>query len=234
MARKREAGFFERLTYIIKGTEASVVELLATVGPWLAPLTPASMTYQHVVHTLGFSEVWGWTTAISVEILGLASGHTMAKFYLHNKRYRAQKDRLPVMPIIITFVFYLAVITTINLSLDWTQTIWAERIAKLGLILLSVPAIVIVSIRAQHATVLLEKEARHIEKKEKTVAPSRERETSNGHYSLDDLRAFIRENNLEPGDVGRGGVYSPKTVAKLLGTEPGTIRTGIHRLKNGG
>lgn len=237
MAKRRRAGVFEQITYIIKGAEASFVELLVTVGPWLAPLTPASMTYFHVVDTLGFAAVWGWTTAISVEILGLASGHTLAKFHLHNKKYRAKSDKVPVWPIVVTFGFYLAVVITINMAMDWGNSTWAERIAKLGLILLSVPAIIIVSIRAQHAKVLMEKdpfyraEEPEQPKQEKVVANT----NGNGrHNTMDSLRVWLDQNDLTAHDIGVDGAYTPGQVAEAISADPVTVRTGLHRLRKGG
>lgn len=237
MAKRRQVGFFERITYIIKGTESSIVELLVTIGPWLAPLTPASMTYAHVVGTLGFAQVWGWTTAISVEILGLASGHTWAKFHIHNKRYRAKADKLPVWPIVFTFGFYLAVVITINMAMDWASTTWATRIAKLGLIMLSVPAIVIVSIRAQHAKVLMEKEPLFVSENEPEVRQLElvQLPSHNGHpNTMELLKDYLESHDLSPHEVGQDGFISPSEIAELLGANPTTIRTGLYRLRNNG
>lgn len=239
MAKRRRVGFFEKVTYTIKGAEASIVEFFVTVGPWLAPLTPASMTFDHVVNTLGFMEIWGWTTAISVEILGLASGHTWAKFSMHNKKFSAKKDQLPVWPIVLTFGFYLLVVTTVNLAIDWTLTDWPTRVARLCLILLTVPAIVIVSIRAQHAKILMEKDPLFVEPEPVRVATPKDFEPkkSNGKYTggMEELREWLQENGLTAHDIGPDGKYTPAQVAEFINAKPVTTRTGLSRLrKNGG
>jgi hypothetical protein len=234
--RRKSRGFFESITFIIKGTEASIVELLVTIGPWLTPLTPASMTYKHVVGTLGFHQVWGWTTAIAVEILGLASGHTLAKYYRHNKMNRAQKDKLPVWPIIVTFMFYLAVVITINLALEWDAATWPERVSLFGLILLSVPAIVIVSTRAQHAQILFEKDRRYTEDVDEQPQPvvvrPRPVVISNNGGGKQEVEQYLIENEISPHQVGRGGVITPGELAEILSINPSTVRTACHRLRN--
>lgn len=236
MAKRRKVGFFEKVTYTIKGAEASIVELLVTVGPWLAPLTPASMTFDHVVNTLGFDQIWGWTTALSVEILGLASGHTWAKFSMHNKKYTAKKDKLPVWPIVLTFGFYLIVVGTVNLAIDWTMTDWPMRVARLCLILLTVPAIVIVSIRAQHAKILMEKDPLFVEETVEVAPPQPKAppKKTNGYSDagINEVRKWLHENQMTAHDVGRDGLIAPKDLAEEINANPVTVRTSLSRLRS--
>lgn len=234
MSRRRLPSQFEKLIFLIKGTEASIVELLVTVGPWLAPLTPAYMTWNHVVNNLGFLPLFGWTTAAAVEILGLASGHTIAKFYMHNRSERARGRRLPLWPILFTFVFYLVVVMTINLAMDWSTTTVSTKMAKVGLILLSVPAIVIVSVRAQHARLLMEKENPWWDDSEApNIVVVDEATSGNGHNpdAMPVLRAYLAEHGLTPEEVSRGGQVTPSELAIALNLNPTTVRTGLYRLR---
>lgn len=150
-------GFFEQLTLAIKAGEGSFVEFVVAFGPYVAPLIPAGLTYDHVVNTLGMSAFFGWSAAIAVEVLGLASGHTIASFWMHNKQNTAKRDKLPIWPITFTYVFYLSILISINVILDWGIKPAQIIIAEIALCLLTTPAIVIVAIRAQHREILLRK-----------------------------------------------------------------------------
>jgi len=237
MAHKtRKMNVFEKITYAIKGAESAWVELLTTIGPWLAPMTPAYMTYRHVTTTLGFDVIWGICTAASVEILGLASGQTIAKFYMYNKQERAKGRRLPILPVLFTFGFYLAVVITINMALDWGTDSPAMKLAKLGLILLSVPAIIIVAVRAQHTRLLMEKEGYEWVEDDDPIPttepiPAQLPEVLSPR-ATEMVRNYLEEKNLSAFQVRRGEDTTPISIATTLNLNPTSVRTALMRIRN--
>jgi hypothetical protein len=235
MTKRKKMGPFERLIYGWKGLEALIVEALATVGPWLAPLTPAYLTFKHTMLILQFPPFFAWATAIAVEITGLASGHTMAKFYMHNKGERAKKNKLPILPIAIVFVFYLLTLGILNLSPDWYETSIQHKVFRTALILLSVPAITIVSVRAQHAKVLMDKEGSWVSQDLPQPAPApapvqRDNGQPNSQEVQTTVAKWLEKEGATPVDVGRGGI-SPKYISDTLNLNYDSVRSAIFRLQ---
>lgn len=237
----RRENVFDKITFATKGLEHSFVEMVSTWGPWASALTPASMTFQHVVNSLGFDPFFGWTTALTVEIVGLASGHTIVRFYMHNKKMRAKKDRIPIWPIAFVFVFYLVVIMTINVALDWGNQTTAQIIARICLVLLTVPSIVIVSLRAQHYNILMgtdelmKQMSFSITDDGDVTTTTSSHETSQPQESQvqEEVRRYLLENNLSASQFGRGKDYSPAQLAEVLGANQSSVRSALYRLNNG-
>lgn len=235
MKKIRKMNIFEKMVYAIKGAESAVVELLVTVGPWLAPATPAFMTYRHVTTNLGFSPIWGLTTAIAVEILGFASVHTIAKFYQYNKQERSKGKKIPLVPILFTFIFYLAIVMVINLALDWEITTTPEKMAIVSLILLSVPAMTVVATRATHTKLLMEKEGYEYEETTETVQTTEDTPTpSNGTHPPETtkmVRVWLDSRGLKAHEVGSGREIQPNDIAKDLMINPTSVRTALFRIR---
>lgn len=146
--------FFQSLTLAILAGEGSVIEFAVALGLWAVYLTPAHMTWKHLVDTMNFHVLFAYSTAISVEVLGIASGHTLARLYQHNKDNRAKRDKVSLWPLFLTYGLYLGIITSINVVLDFNTLDTPTLVARIGLILLTTPAIVIVAVRSQHREIL--------------------------------------------------------------------------------
>lgn len=145
---------FKNLTAMFMAIEETLVEFLVAVGPWVAPLTPAYMTYKHVTDVLNFDVTFAISTAFSVEILGLASGHTLARLYQHNKGQRAKMNKISTTPVWATFSAYIFVLLILNVGLDIGDKTSKELLASTGLVLLTIPAVVIVSARSQFREII--------------------------------------------------------------------------------
>lgn len=170
--------YFDKINDWIRGVEASIVNLLSAVGPWASPIIPAYMTFEHVGDSLGFPTEIAWISALVVEILGLSTVSTSLSFWSHNKREGALKNKAPVQLVIGTFAFYLLVVLSINVFLDVGKIVsngiqgdfyeWTKIGVRALLTLLSVPAALIMAVRAQHQDLLRhirdDKEARRIER----------------------------------------------------------------------
>jgi len=156
--------FFDNINSIIRGGEASFVNLLSAIGPWAAPISPAYMTYKHSIEILDFPVWVGLTVAAVVEILGLSTINTALNFWTHNKRERAEKNKAPVWIAIFAFGFYLLVILSSNVVLDASLLIvsvsdvdeWSKILVKGLFTLLSIPAALIIAVRTQYQDLLSE------------------------------------------------------------------------------
>jgi hypothetical protein len=141
------------LTKLFNSAEDALINAVSAIVPWLVPIVPAYLTYAHASNPqeLNFPAWVALSTGIVVEALGLASMRTIFLFDEHNRKYKEEKKKAPVWTAILTYAFYLIVILTVNVVLDWQNGVNAYHVAAVALLsLLSVPAGVLISIRAQH------------------------------------------------------------------------------------
>ena len=175
---------FEFISEVINSAERSFLDLLSALVPYAVPIIPAFLTFDHVHKMMGF-DVWvAWTAAFVTEVLGITSVSTAIRFYRHNAIYAAQataaqpaekskgkksnattttknklKNKAPFGLAIFTYVFYLAIVLSVNvLLLIESQSKTAAVIWAIGLFsLLSVPSGILISIRSQFGEMLEEK-----------------------------------------------------------------------------
>lgn len=168
---------FDRLNDWIRNTESSIVNFLSVFAPWLAPLVPAYMTYQHSVDVLEFPQYIALPAAILVEILGFSAVSTFLAFWFHNRKNRADVKRAPIEVVVFAFMFYLALIIFSNVLLDtFPSERWAEITVRALFTLQTIPAALIVAVRTQHRDLLSEIKTERLERQQKVSESSRKDE----------------------------------------------------------
>lgn len=167
--------FFDKLNEWINNTEGSLVNFLTAFAPWLAPLIPAYMTYNHMIEFLKFHAWLAFVLALVVEILGFGTVSTGLDFWFYNRRNKAQSKQAPLTLIVISFMFYLSLIVTSNVIIDWakefgnaTQQSWSIIIVRFLLTLQTLPAALIVATRTGHRDLLREIKQEKLEKEQAT------------------------------------------------------------------
>lgn len=159
---------FDRINSWIRGIESSVVNLVSAIAPWLAPIAPAYMTYDHAVNSLHFPVWVAVPVAVVVEILGFSAVSTLLSFWFFNRRNRANAKKAPTGWVILAFGFYLALILSSNVLLDWFDNAqWALVAVRALFTLQTIPAAVIVIARVGHKDLLAEIAAEREESKRK-------------------------------------------------------------------
>ncbi len=153
---------FEFISSVINGAEKSFLDLLSALVPYFVPVIPAYLTFYHTRDQMDFPVQVAWTSAFVVEVLGMTSISTAIRFYRNNQRYTTEQNKAPFKLAIFTYVFYLAVVLTVNVLLEVEA---AKRqpviIAAIALFsLLSVPSGVLISIRSQYSEMLEDREQR--------------------------------------------------------------------------
>jgi hypothetical protein len=161
----------------IKRLEASAIDTIAAVTPWLAPLIPAYLVYSNMTQRLGYPPFFGLVGAAAVEFLGLSAVHTAVTFWQWNDSHKSEKS--PFWFALGAGLFYVVIVLTVNAALDIWRDDDSVKILAHGLLsLLSVDAAVIIAIRAQHARRLNERdEARQERKAARQAAKSDTNET---------------------------------------------------------
>jgi vacuolar-type H+-ATPase subunit I/STV1 len=91
------------------------------------------------------------TMGIVAEGLGLASLVTSFIFWSHNRRYKDEKAQMPLWVPILTYLFYLIIILTVNVVMDWQAGQDGWRILVVALFsLLSLPAGLLLAVQTIH------------------------------------------------------------------------------------
>ena len=178
MKGNKLSNVFETISETINGAEKSFLDLLSALVPQAVPVIPAYLTVYHTQNEMGFPAWVAFTAGFVTEVLGIASVATAIKFYRHNLKYKDNKNHAPFRLAIGTYVFYLVIILTVNVLLEFVAgTRSTAVIIAIGLFsLLSLPSAVLISIRAQHAEILGEVEERKEERKAgkvQTLQPAR-------------------------------------------------------------
>ena len=202
----QKTNFFDRLNDAIRNIESSVVNFISAIAPWLAPLAPAYMTYNHAVDALNFPTWIAMPIAIMVEILGFSTVSTGLAFWFYNRRNTAKAKRAPMGIVVLAFVSYLVLIITANVVLDATGGSEGALIAVRAMLTLqTIPAALIVAVRTQHRDLIdevaKEKALGKSESSRKVSEPSAERNQLNWRQARKNLKpediAWLRDAKTE-------------------------------------
>lgn len=165
---------FDKWNEWVNDTEGSIVNFLTAFAPWLAPLAPSFMTFQHMNDFLHFPTWVAFAVAILVEILGFGTVSTFLDFWFYNRREKSGAKKAPLEIVIFSFGFYLLLILVSNVAIDITQSYlsveWQKGaiiLVRLLLTLQTIPGAMIVAARTGHKDLLREMK---LEKQEKDMA----------------------------------------------------------------
>lgn len=213
--------FFDKLNDWIRDTENSIVNFLSAFAPWLAPLIPAYMTYQHAVEKLRFHPFFAFSGAAVVEVLGFSAVSTFLSFWFHNRRNPAESKKAPVFVVVIAFSFYLALIVFSNVLLDaYPNERWAEITVRALFTLQTIPAALLVSVRTQHRELLSEMARERSERKQKGSETSRKEEDQ----ASETFRNFPKDwRQLEP-------MLSHEQTVEIAKLTPDKVRTWAQKI----
>jgi hypothetical protein len=225
-----EENLFDKLNSWVNDTEGSLVNFLTAFAPWLAPLIPAYMTYNHMIEFLHF-DVWlAWVLALVVEILGFGTVSTGLDFWFYNRRTGAKAKKAPLTLIVVSFGFYLALIVMSNVIIDWAiqfgttvQQSWSIIIVRFLLTLQTLPAALIVATRTGHRDLLREIKQEKMEKGQTKVSESFGKVSESNQNSPKDWRNL--RPTLSSEDVYNMAYLSPAQIKEIAKIHDVTERT---------
>jgi hypothetical protein len=144
----------------IRGAEASFINFISAVVPWGAPFPVAYMSFMHQVDVLEFPWAVAIISALVIEFLGVSTVSTILGFWSHNRKYQDEKKKSPVWVAVLAFCMYLFIVLTTNVALDATKGTDWEQVAVVAvrafLTLMTIPAALIMGVRALHQESLTE------------------------------------------------------------------------------
>lgn len=146
---------------LIEAMEKTLVNNVAATMPWAAPVPSAYMIWDHAVKILGW-DVWvAWVLAVAVEGLGVSVASTAFDLWNWNDQNKDQEQKSSLRIAIGTVIFYLFIVIVVNVLLELKFPSW---IAKAGISMLSITAVVTLALRSQH-TRRVEQAAKNEEQK---------------------------------------------------------------------
>lgn len=194
-------------------SESALTDKLIALSPWLTPLSAMQITITNMIDPLGYWPPIAILTGAAIEILLVAIFKTGLDFYQHNKRYKDEKNKMPLWIPILAFAFYIlliiGVVFTLEIPLDEKSKPWVYAGIKASLVLLSIPAGVIISVRKMHQDTL-EKLSR------KGIKPEKDSES----------KAQVSESRVK---VSESEKQTPETFARWPDV-PDPIRREVAKL----
>lgn len=194
---------FDRLNNWLNSVEGSAVNLASTIVPWLTPISPMVMTFNHAVDIFGgapWGTIWAIPVAATVELLGFATISTIVHFWLFNKKNRAEYKKAPTWIAVIMFTFYLALVLSTNVLLDLGPKVgldgdYVEIAVKALFTLQTVPGAVIVVVRTSHRNLLKEIEkAKQPPPQVASKKPSKTAKVARKSVKEEELLAYLQAN----------------------------------------
>lgn len=158
--------FFEWLSASINGGERAIIDLASAVVPYMVPIIPAYLMYDHAMNHMGFEPWIAKTAGVVVELLGLASVSTAVRFFLYNRRFKKDAktenpNKAPFKQAMAIYASYVVIVLIVNVILEWqnsTRSGWTIT-AIAAFSLLSFPSGWLVALRTGFAEMLEEKDA---------------------------------------------------------------------------
>lgn len=211
---------------LIRAVEGVLIDLVAAISPWLAPVIPAWMVKTNLSGPLGMPEWVAWIGAAVVELVGLSAVHTAFSLWDYNDSKRKSDQRAPVWVAAAMAVFYLAVVLIVNVALHPGTLV--ERLAVTLLSMLTAIAAVILAVRAGHARRLGEIQAERAERQRQRKAPETFRQVAAVPETTADWRGMLPEEKKK-----LSGMTSAQIVAEYGVTER-TARNWRNRIAANG
>lgn len=149
---QRILNFLDGWKRLVAGMENVLVDNVAATVPWLVPLIPAYMAFMHVTEKFGWPNEMAWIVAIVIEGVGLSAVTTAYQLWDYNQTHKEDAELAQFGIAVSTAAYYLVIVITVNVLLDVFKDDTNVRILAQALLsTLSVVAMVILALRAQHA-----------------------------------------------------------------------------------
>jgi len=135
--------------------DGALVQIVAQVAPWLAPLPTAWLVYDRTQQHLG----WPWWVALlaglTLEALGVAILATTLEQYSYNRGKRKSDPKAPLwIPLLLVGLYFVAA-ELLTVALDIAPG-WVAPLAPAVFPVLSVAAFAVLGVRADHQQRLTE------------------------------------------------------------------------------
>jgi signal transduction histidine kinase len=139
--------------------EKRLLDWVAAISPWLAPLVPTYFAAYNAYYYLAKGKAW-WdvgavvVVALVVETIGLAGVHTAIQFWNWNRTRLKSDDAAPLGMAVAAVVVYVAIIILVNGLLDFFAVAdpgalpYVKIVAVALLSLLALNSALIVALRA--------------------------------------------------------------------------------------
>jgi hypothetical protein len=155
--------------------ENRLLDLVAGISPWLAPLIPTYFAAYNAYLYLAKGKNW-WDVgavvivALVVELIGLAGVHTAIQFWNWNRIRKKSEDAAPLGMAVIAVVVYVVIIISVNALLDFFAVADPERLPYVKIV-----AVALLSLLALNSALIVALRAGQIERESKADEAKQER-----------------------------------------------------------
>ena len=180
--------FFDFLSSVVGNFSSNIV-------PLLAGILPAYLTWKHIVGVLMFPSWVGLAGAGVIEFIGLGAGNELMRVWNHNRQYKDDRNKMPMLAPFLTAFWYIAIMIAFNVILEaWPNSTFWKIVSVALFATLAVPAYALVA----------GKTLRMEWKNERSLARSERRSerTANGHKRTN-VRRQKPANEQRTNDVRR-------------------------------
>ena len=161
--------FLESLLRFNRSAELLIIDVIAALSPWLAPVLPAYLTGRNLFVLMNFPWQIAVISAAVVELVGLSSMSTVLMLWTWNEEKRESDQAAPVWLALLAGVIYLSVVLSVNTLLDIDPVRYGILVKGL-LSCLTVVAALIIAVRGQHARRQAAREQEKADRKEERRA----------------------------------------------------------------
>ena len=108
----------EAIDLVFDWISSLIGNIASNIAPLLAGILPAFMTYIHVINVLHYPPWVAWCAAGLVEFLGLGAGQELMEVWAHNRKYKDEKAKMPMLNSGAAAVWYILIMVVFNVVLE--------------------------------------------------------------------------------------------------------------------
>src|SRR5215211_1288252 len=123
----------ELIDIIFDWLSAIVGNIASNIAPLLAGILPAYLTWMHIRETLGFPVWVAWAGAGVIEFIGLGAGTELMRVWNHNRKYKDDKAKMPMLGPGAAAAYYVLIMVVFNVILEAAPSSTFWRITSIAL-----------------------------------------------------------------------------------------------------
>jgi hypothetical protein len=157
--------FLQGILRLNRAVESILIDVIAVISPWLAPILPAFLTGNNLYTILGYPLSIVIIVSAVIETVGLSSMSTILMLWTWNQEKRERDPQAPIGLAVLSGVIYISIVLSVNTLLEIDPARF--KILVNGLMsCMTIVAALIIGVRGQHARVVEEVEKERNERKE--------------------------------------------------------------------
>jgi hypothetical protein len=123
----------EAIDIVFDWLSSIIGNIASNIAPLLAGILPAYLTWRHIQFTLGFPDWVAWAGAGVIEFIGLGAGTEFMRVWNHNRKYKDEKAKMPMLGPGAAALYYVLIMVAFNVILEASPNSMFWRITSIAL-----------------------------------------------------------------------------------------------------